>query len=116
MKILPRLALLALCSLPVQAETYKCLRGGQSVFSDTPCQAGASRVDQKTDRIEGSRQRQAELVHQKNQRQLSELEYQASRDRHVRGGYGVIDSMNNSDDEKNRAEAANKARRRYSSN
>ena len=115
MKILPSLALLALCSLPVQAETYKCVRGGQSVFSDTPCQAGASRVDQKTDRIEGSRQRQAELVHQKNQRQLSELEYQASRDRQM-GGYSVIDSMNNSDDEKNRAEAANKARRRYSSN
>lgn len=116
MKILPCLALLWLLSLNALAETYKCTQGGKSVFSDTPCMAGASRVDQHTDRIEGSRQRQAELVHQKNQSQLSELEYQAARDRRVRGSYNVIDSMNTSDDEKNRAEAANKARRRYGSN
>ncbi len=115
MKTLFRLTLLSLFSLNAQAELYKCTVGGHSVFSDTPCKAGASRVDRDTDRIEGSRKRQAELVHQKNQSQLSELEYQAARDRRVRGGYNVIDSMNTSDDEKNRAEA-NKARRRYNNN
>jgi hypothetical protein len=115
MKTLFSLTLLGLLSLNVQAELYKCTQGGHSVFSDTPCKAGASRVDREADRIEGSRKRQAELVHQKNQSQLSELEYQAARDRRVTGGYNVIDSMNTSDDEKNRAEAS-KARRRYSSN
>lgn len=93
------LALLALLSLGLsaQAETYKCSQGGKTVISDTPCMAGASRVDQSADQIGRSQKRQAELVHQKNQSQLSELEYQAARDRNVKGGFNSIDSMNPAD-------------------
>ena len=90
------LPLVGLC-LNVQAETYKCTQGGKTVFSDIPCKGGANRVDQGTDQVERSQKRQAELVNQKNRTQLSELEYRAARDRNVRGGYSVIDSMNPSD-------------------
>lgn len=90
------LALLGLC-LSAQAETYKCSQGGKTVISDTPCMAGANRVDQSADQIERSQKRQAELVHQRNQSQLSELEYRNARDRNVKGGYNSIDSMNPAD-------------------
>jgi hypothetical protein len=90
------LSLFGLC-LNVQAETYKCTQSGKTVFSDSPCMAGASRVDQGTDQVGRSQKRQAELVDQKNRTQLSELEYRAARDRNVRGSYNVIDSMHPSD-------------------
>lgn len=93
---LPLLALLSL-SLSAQAETYKCSQGGKTVISDIPCMAGARRVDQSADQIERSQKRQAELVHQRNKSQLSELEYRAARDRNVKGGFNSIDSMNPTD-------------------
>lgn len=98
-RLLVPLALFALLGLglPVQAETYKCSQGGKTVISDIPCMAGASRVDQSADQIGRSQKRQAELVHQKNQSQLSELEYRTARDHTVKGGYNSIDSMNPGD-------------------
>lgn len=83
--------------LNVQAETYKCSQGGKTVFSDMPCMVGASRVDQQTDQIERSQKRQAELVHQKNRTQLSELEYRAARDNNARGNYQIIGGMPSSE-------------------
>lgn len=96
MNCLIRLSLLSFFGvcLSVQAETYKCNQGGKTVFSDTPCMTGAGRVDHQTDQVERSQKRQADLVHQKNRTQLSELEYRAARDRNVPGSYSIIDSMN----------------------
>ncbi|UCV03682.1 DUF4124 domain-containing protein [Dechloromonas denitrificans] len=88
---------LFLFALNVQADTYKCTQGGKTVFSDTPCMAGAGRVDDQADQINRSQKRQAELVHEKNRTQLSDLEYRAARDRNVKGGYNVIDSMHPGD-------------------
>lgn len=88
--------LLGIC-LAAQAQTYKCLQGGKTVFSDVAC-PGGGRVDQRSDAIDRDQRRQAELVDQKNRSQLAELEYRAARDRHQRvGGYNIIDSMNPGD-------------------
>lgn len=65
------------------AETYKCVRGGQTVYSDISCASGAARVDDQADKVSRERQRQAEAVNSANRRQLSELEYQAARDRYI---------------------------------
>lgn len=77
---------LALGCLAADAETYKCVQGGKTTFSDTPCAAGASRVDQHSDGISREQRRQADIINQKNASQLSELEYNAARNRYQRGG------------------------------
>jgi hypothetical protein len=72
------------------AGTYKCTQAGKTVISDVPCAAGASKVDQSSDHVSRSQRLQAEVVNQRNQSQLSELEYKAARDRNVRGGIAIL--------------------------
>lgn len=92
------LLLLGIC-LAAHAQTYKCLQGGKTVYSDVACPGGsAGRVDQRSDATDRDQRRQAELVDLKNRSQLAELEYRAARDRQQRGGgYNIIDSMNPGD-------------------
>jgi ribosomal protein L29 len=91
--ILTRLASL-LMLIPVSvgavADTYRCSISGKTVISDTPCASKASKVDQSSDQVSRSQKLQAELVNQRNQSQLSELEYKAARDRNVRGGIAIL--------------------------
>lgn len=68
------------------AETFRCQKNGQTVFSDLPCAAGAARVDVGTDRVSRTQRMQAEVVDQRNRRQLSELEYNAAQARNYHGG------------------------------
>lgn len=77
---------------PAHSETFKCTINGKSVISDTPCMAGASRVDQNSDQVSAEQRRQAEQVHRSNRTQLREMEYAAARDRANRGGVAVIDT------------------------
>lgn len=57
-----------------------------------PCVAGASRVDQSTDKVSRDQRRQAESVNQSNRGQLAELEYRAARDQNVRGGVYILNN------------------------
>lgn len=86
--------LLSLCCfcLGASADTYRCVKGGQVHFSDTPCAAGANRVDQNTDSVSREQRRQAESVNRDNRGQLAELEYRAARDRNARGGVYILNS------------------------
>lgn len=80
-----------LCSwTAAEADTYKCIQGGKTVFSDIPCVAGANRVDQGADQVSREQRRQTEVVNHKNARQLSELEYNAARNRGYQGGAMVV--------------------------
>jgi hypothetical protein len=79
-------------SLNVGADTYKCSKGGQTVFSDVPCAPGANRVDANTDAVSREQGRQAEIVNERNRGQLSELEYRAARERNYRGGVYILGS------------------------
>lgn len=74
---------LACACFGAAAETYKCAKGGQTVYSDQPCASTATRVDEAADQVSRAQRRQAEAVNQSNRRQLSELEYQAARDRYT---------------------------------
>lgn len=78
--------LLAIAVTVLQAETYRCQKGGQTVFSDVPCAAGANRVDVGADQVGRNQKQQAELVRERDRRQLSELEYRAARERSYHGG------------------------------
>jgi len=84
------LTVLLVASLSASAQTYKCLQGGKPVFSDIPCAGDASRVDEHSDGVSRDQRRQAEIVNQKNSSQLSELEYNAARNRYNRGGVQVL--------------------------
>lgn len=86
--------ILPLCCfcLAASADTYRCVKGGQVHFSDTPCAAGANRVDQNTDKVSREQRRQAESVNQENRGQLAELEYRAARERNLRGGVYILNS------------------------
>ena len=77
---------LALTCLSAGAQTYKCVQGGKTTFSDLPCAASANRVDQHVDGVSREQRYQAEIINQRNARQLSELEYNAARNRYQRGG------------------------------
>jgi hypothetical protein len=66
------------------AETYKCTKGGQTIYSDTSCSAGASKVDAFSDKLSNDQRLQAEFVQQNNRKTLSEIEYQEARDRETR--------------------------------
>lgn len=90
LKTLIGLAMAVAWSIHGQAETYKCIQNGKTVIADSPCAHNADRVDQQADRVNRSQQRQAESVHMKNQAQLSELEWKARQDRHVRGGVQIV--------------------------
>ena len=79
-------------SLDAVADTYKCSKGGQTVFSDVPCAPGASRVDAHTDNVSREQRRQAEILNENNRGQLSEPEYRAARERNYRGGVYVLES------------------------
>ena len=72
------------------AATYKCTQGGKTVITDVPCAANADRVDQASDKVNRSQQRQAETVDMRNRSQLSELEWKARQERNYRGGVHVI--------------------------
>ncbi len=61
-------------------------------FSDTPCAAGANRVDEGADKVSREQRRQAESINQGNRGQLAELEYRAARDRNARGGVYILNS------------------------
>lgn len=78
--------------LNVNAETFKCTQNGKFIISDTPCMAGASRVDTTSDAVSQEQRRQAEQVNQRNRRQLSELEHKAAQDRATRGSLAVFDN------------------------
>lgn len=93
-RVIQILVLLSLCyfSRSVVAETYKCSKGGQAVFSDVPCASGASRVDAHSDVVSREQRRQAEIIHERNRGQLSELEYRAARERGFRGGVYILGS------------------------
>jgi hypothetical protein len=84
------LIVLAWGHFAVGADTYKCTQGGKTVFSDIPCAAGANKVDQSSDKVSRESRYQAEYINQKNSRQLSELEYQAARDKAFRGGTSEV--------------------------
>lgn len=84
------LTVLLVASFSASAQTYKCLQGGKPVFSDTPCAGDASRVDQHSDGVSRDQRRQAEMVNQKNSNQLSELEYNAARNRYYRSDVQVL--------------------------
>lgn len=88
-QILAWAAFAALCQESF-AETYKCAREGKTVYSDLPCSAGAARVDGGADKVDRDQRRQAEAVNRANRRQLSELEYQASRDRYGIGRAAIL--------------------------
>lgn len=90
LKTLIGLAMALAWSIHGQAETYKCTQNGKTVIADSPCAHNADRVDQQADKVNRSQQRQAESVHVKNQAQLSELEWKARQDSHVRGGVQII--------------------------
>ena len=92
-KYLTVFAFFAVSSISATGETYKCVIKGQSVISDTPCQAKAQRVDTSSDQITRDERRQAELVNARNQTQLSELEYRAAQERYSSRGVNTIDSM-----------------------
>lgn len=66
------------------ADTYKCTKGGQTVYSDTPCAASASKVDAFSDKLSNDQRTQAAKVHQGNKNMLSEIEYQEARDSEAR--------------------------------
>lgn len=87
---LASLALLCQLAVDAGADTYKCTQAGKTVISDTPCAAGASKVDQSTDKISRSQKLQAEVINQRNRVQLSELEYKAARDKNIRGGVAIL--------------------------
>lgn len=89
-KSLIGLAVALVWSIQTHAETYKCIQNGKTVIADAPCAHNADRVDQQTDKVNRSQQRQAESIHMKNQAQLSELEWKARQDRHVRGGVQIV--------------------------
>jgi len=80
-----RKTLLILLCLPIfaNAQTYKCVVGGKSVYSDAPCSQSAARVDADTDRVtEQQRQDQARLSAKERQQRNAierrdEAEYQA---------------------------------------
>ena len=72
------------------AATYKCTQGGKTVITDVLCAANADRVDQASDKVNRSQQRQAETVDMRNRSQLSELEWKARQERNYRGGVHVI--------------------------
>jgi len=72
---------LAFLCLASTAETYKCTKSGQTVYSDIPCASGASRVDASADNVSKEQRKQAETVHLDNRKQLSEIEYQTAQDR-----------------------------------
>lgn len=65
------------------AQTYKCVVGGKSVYSDSPCSQTAARVDADTDRVtEQQRQERASLSSKERQQRNAierrdEAEYQA---------------------------------------
>ncbi|MBI2276695.1 MAG: DUF4124 domain-containing protein [Dechloromonas sp.] len=86
--------ILPLCCfcLAASADTYRCVKGGQVHFSDTPCAAGASRVDGNADRVSREERRQAESINYGNRGQLAELEYRAARDRNVRSGVYILNN------------------------
>lgn len=84
------LVLLVAGSFSATAQTYKCVQGGKAVFSDIPCASGANRVDQHTDGVSRDQRRQAELVNQKNNTQLYELESNAAQGRHQRNSVQVL--------------------------
>lgn len=86
------LVLVCCISQNVAADTYKCSKGGQTVFSDVPCAPGANRVDAHTDTVSREQGRQAEIVNERNRGQLSELEYRAARERNFRGGVYILGS------------------------
>lgn len=91
----PRFQLLGLAlilgfSAPCSAGTYKCVQNGKTVIADVPCAAHADRVDQTSDKVSRSQQRQAEIVDMRNRNQLSELEWKARQERNYRGGVSVI--------------------------
>ena len=72
------------------AATYKCTQGGKTIITDVPCAANTDRVDQASDKVNRSQQRQAETVDMRNRSQLSELEWKARQERNYRGGVYVI--------------------------
>lgn len=82
-------ALLVSAAFSTSAETYKCVQAGKTIFSDTPCASGASRVDQNSDGVSKDQRRQAELVNQKNNTQLYELESRAAQGRYQRNSVQV---------------------------
>ena len=87
---LASLALLCQLAADAGADTYRCSQGGKTVISDIPCASGARKVDQAADQISRSQSLEAEVVHQHNRVQLTELEYQAARDRNVRGKVSIL--------------------------
>lgn len=90
LKSLIGLAIALVWSIHTHAETYMCTQNGKTVIADSPCAHNADRVDQQADKVNRSQQRQAESIHMKNQVQLSELEWKARQDRHVRGGVQIV--------------------------
>lgn len=81
---------LLIVSADASAEIYKCIQNGKTVIADAPCAHNADRVDRQTDKVNRSQQRQAEVIHMKNQAQLSELEWKARQDRYARGGVQIV--------------------------
>lgn len=79
-----------LFSCIVHAETYRCSKNGQTVFSDLPCAAGVAPIDNNSDRTTREQRQQAEIVRSRNNRQLSELEYRAAEARAYRGGVTIL--------------------------
>lgn len=73
------------------ADTYKCVIGGKSVYSDVPCANSSARVDAATDKVSRGQKLEAEVVNQTNRRQLSELEYRAAIDRNTPGKVLVVE-------------------------
>ena len=89
---IPLLGLTALLAsiAPCTAGTYKCIQNGKTVITDVPCAANADRVDQASDKVSRSQQRQAETVDMRNRSQLNELEWKARQEKSYRGGVYVI--------------------------
>lgn len=82
----------ALICFDAAAGTYKCLKDGKSVYSDTPCASNAARVDAQSDSVSRSQRIQAESVYASNRGQLSELEYRNMRNGNYRGQGNVVES------------------------
>lgn len=81
-KVMVLVPLACIC-LDAAAETFKCVKEGKTVYSDLPCASTAARVDDMSDKVSRVQRRQADDVNRQNRQQLSELEYQAARDRYT---------------------------------
>lgn len=58
---------------PATAATYKCIQGGKSFYSDTPCAHDAKIADASSDQVTAAQRRQAHNVNYLNQSQLQEI-------------------------------------------